>query len=172
MITYSAVRWRTVSLITACGFFTLALALAGWWLWALIPLVFAVAGWMILRKTAYSIGTVGFLLSITTAVFGTLRGLPLWAMVLVVISGLVFWDLDALIHRLDVVEPSDKTREIEKKHLERLGLAVAIGLAASLPGVLLRINFSLAWAIVFGLVVILGIRQVIKELIQRGEKPE
>ena len=158
--------------MAVCIFFTLGLGFSGQWLYALLPLAAAVIGWVLLPRIERTLGTVVFPGTIILAGIGAVSGLPLWSMLLAVTAGIVFWDVDALHNRLEVVETSDHTRQLEKSHFERLALAVVVGLVASLPGLFLKLNFNLLIAIFLGIIIILGIRSGIKELTQWKEKPE
>lgn len=173
---------RNISLLAVCLFYLLGLSIRREWLFALVPLVIAVSGWIITRvdsalpgyrlKAPLPLGTIVFLGIVVGASAGSFNGLPVWSMLLVVVFGVFYWDLDALIQRMKRVDHSDELQMVELEHLRRLVIAGGIGIAASLPGLFLQVKINLFWAIVLGLVIIFGIRLAVKELTQQKEVPE
>jgi len=173
---------RNICLLAVCLFFFLGLSIRQEWLFALVPLVIAVSGWIITRvdsaspgyrlKTSLPLGTIVFLGAIIGASVGSFNGLPVWSMLLVVVFAVFYWDLDALIQRMKRIEHSDELQMVELEHLRRLAVAGGIGITASLPGLFLQVKINLFWAIILGLVIIFGIRQAVNELTQQKEVPD
>lgn len=167
----NTVLFRKLSFFLACFFLGLALLLGAQWLGAICALGLGIAGWFLLDKIRWHAGQAGFILLVAAAAGGIWIGLPLWLMLLVVLFTLAFWDLDAFHYRIAGLKPDDRIKKLEKAHRDRLFLALITGGVISLAGVFIRLNLSLGWAIILGLVIVLGIRFGIRALGARFYEP-
>lgn len=159
-------RLRLLSLILT----TLALAvgyiLDGHWPWVFVFLVLGVAGWWLPKFLDRPPGSLLFTLFVTAAALGALSGIPALAMLIATVSSLAFWDLDAFQERRKRFPASEDTRVLERYHLRRLAWVLGLGLALSLPGLLLHIKINLLWAMLLSLLAVFGIRWGIASLRQ------
>jgi hypothetical protein len=147
-------------------------AVGGLWLWVLGYVILALAGWLLLWRTRMVLGIWMFVIFQVSAVAGLLNGLSYWAMLVVMITGLAFWDLDAFYWRLSRVKASDETWLVEKAHGKRLLIALAAGALLGAGGLLFELKLSLGWAILLGLVIFIGFRYGISALHANDEKPD
>ena len=60
--------------------------------------------------------------------YGVWREFPTVWMLLGAVGGLLGWDLSTLRRRLSYAAPMDDTRDMERRHLERVGIVAALGL--------------------------------------------
>jgi hypothetical protein len=104
------------------------------------------------------------------AAFGMVGGLPALPLLVAVLASLAYWDLDGFNQRLSRVSSTDATRSLEKSHLRRLIIALSLGLLVSLMALSIRIDLSMAWAILLGLVIVISLRLGIGAL-QHHKKP-
>jgi hypothetical protein len=146
-------------------------AVGGHWLWVLGYVILALAGWLLLWRTRTVLGLWMFVVFQVSAVAGLLNGLSYWAMLVVMVAGLAFWDLDAFYWRLSRVKACDETRLVEKAHGKRLLITLAAGALLGAGGLLFELKLSLGWAILLGLVIFIGIRYGIAALHANDEKP-
>ncbi|TFG70443.1 MAG: hypothetical protein E4H27_05965 [Anaerolineales bacterium] len=106
----------------------------------------------------------GFLSFCLLISLGVLRyGISIW-FIIAMHSALALWDLLALNIRLENSDATQDYRMIAKRHLDRLGFAIAASLGLSLLTLYLRANLSLIGIIVCGLVVMAALSSAIKLL--------
>jgi hypothetical protein len=158
---------RKTSFFLACTFLSLALFMEQQWVWAALALCIGAAVWLLIDRIKWQTGWVAFFIFVAVAATGTYLGFPLWLMLPVVLFALVFWDLDAFLYRLSWFEPNERIQQMEKAHYIRLVMALVAGTVISLPGLFLRLDLSLGWAILLGLVIFLGIRLGIRAMGER-----
>jgi hypothetical protein len=96
--------------------------------------------------------------------------LPALPLLVAVLASLAYWDLDGFNQRLSRVDPSDATRSLEKSHLRRLIIALSLGLVVSLVALYVRIDLSMAWAILLSLLIVISLRLGIRAL--QGKQPK
>ena len=181
---------RSMLTIPHLRLFSLALAIAalaagyiwnGIWELAVICIFLGILGWALDSKnrpankkhpaqnSAVKTGPALFLGIVAAAGLGAAIALPVLPMLAAVLAGLAYWDLDGFQERLERVPASEDTRLLEKLHLQRLAWVLGLGLALSLPGLLLDIQLNLGWAILLGLLIVVGIRLGIGFLRQNQE---
>jgi predicted membrane-bound spermidine synthase len=104
------------------------------------------------------------ILFVAAAAIGVIVGLSVFPLLIAVLASLAYWDLDGFQQRLSRVDSSDWTHNLEKSHIRRLLIALGLGLAASLIGLLIRTDLSMIWAILLGLVIVVSLRMGIRAL--------
>ena len=139
------------------------------WIEALLFLILGAAGWMLPKMLARPLGSPLFVVFAAAAGLGAANELPAPAMLIAILAALAYWDLDAFRERLKRVPASENTRLLEKLHVQRLGWVLGLGLALSLPGLLLHLKINLLWAMLLSLLIVISIRQGIDFLRQNQE---
>jgi hypothetical protein len=105
--------------------------------------------------------SVGLIVTILIAALGlSLDLIPGW-MFSGGIFALVAWDLTDYRRRIRFAALDDDERGMERRHLSRLTFLVLSGLALSSIAMLLRLQFTLEWAILLVFVVLLGLTQLV-----------
>lgn len=158
---------RKFSFFLACFVMALALSMERQWLWVALALGLGVAGWYLLDKIRWQAGQAGFIILVGAAAAGIFLGLPLWLMLPAVVFALGFWDLDAFLYRIARFQSDERIERLRKAHHYRLAVTLLAGVVISLPGLFLRLDLSLGWAILLGLVIFLGIRLGIRAMGER-----
>ena len=78
-----------------------------------------------------------------------------------VIGALVAWDLDGFRGRLKLVSERDDKPEMERRHLARLTMYVIATLAFVSLAMLVQLRFTMEWAMLLALIVVLGFMQIV-----------
>jgi hypothetical protein len=149
------------SIVLGATALALGFGLAGDWLGVAVVVALGLL-WLIgqWRGPAWtsSVGLVGFVL---LAAAGLLLGLgPGW-MLLGLVAALTAWDLDGFLRRLDSVEWVERRSEVERRHLLRLLLVDALGLALAALALGVRLDLSFGYLILLGLVAAWGLGRAV-----------
>ena len=96
--------------------------------------------------------------------------LPSMLLLVAVLASLAYWDLEGFHQRLSRVDSTDATHRLEKSHIRRLFIVLGLGLVVSLVALSIRIDLSMVWAILLGLVIVISLRLGIGAL-QHQKKP-
>ena len=113
----------------------------------------------------YWFSSVGLLITIIAAAYGVWREFPTIWMLLGALGGLLGWDLSDFARRLSYAAPMDDTQGMERRHLERVGIVAALGLAIALLSVFIhiqRLAFEVAAALI--LLAALGLTRLVMGL--------
>lgn len=148
----------------ARGYFEGDRAVFGFWIFGLG------AVWLIgeIRRWRWSAAS-GFLVSVAAAGYGLWIGLSAGWMLTGALSALVAWDLSDFLYRVQEAAPEDEVAGLERRHLIRLAIVTAIGLAFSLFGLFFRLQFSFEWTAFLAILSALGVAYLVGR-IQRGER--
>jgi hypothetical protein len=160
----SAPRLHLVSFALACLALAAGYGLSGSTGWAVVLIGFGLAGWGIIKWLKLAAGNIFFILMIVAAGLGPGNGANPFLMLISILAALAFWDLDAFLQRLALVEPSPITHELEHKHLRRLLVVLGAGLLLGGVGLVIKIELNLGWAVILGIVILIGIRLGIQSL--------
>lgn len=155
-------RLRLASLAVATISLVLGFAVAELWQGAILLFILGVGAILALHWYPTRLGTPVFLLMGVGAAAGAFAKAQPVAMLIGFVALLSFWDLDAFYVRLLAFASDEALPRLKKKHLQRLGSVLGLGLAAGLAGLGIRIQFSLEWAIFLGAVVVVCLRLVLK----------
>ena len=134
--------------------------------WKVSPILLA-AGvlWWIGQKRHWnllaSVALVGF---VVAAAMGLWMGLPAGWMLVGVVAALSAWDLDHFARRLRGVERVEMRLALERFHILRLVSVDSLGLLLAGVALAVQYKFSFDVALVLGLVVVLGLSQMISYL--------
>lgn len=101
-------------------------------------------------RKQYWFSTVAFTLTILGAVYGVWNNFATVWMLLGALGGLLGWDLSDFARRLSYAAPIDDIAGMERRHLERAGIVVALGMGITLLSSVIRIN-RLAFEVAVGL---------------------
>lgn len=151
----------TVSILAAASAMAAAYALGGRWLPALAVLLLG-ALWIAVERTGWSwaaslmLGLFSF-----AATAGAWQGLNPVLLVVGMVGALSAWDLDHFTRQLRSVDDVEEERSLSRRHLRRLLVVDALGLASAGVALTVRVRLSFGVALVLGLVAILGLSQAI-----------
>src|SRR5215211_3250250 len=101
----------------------------------------------------YWFSSIALLITVIAAAYGVWRELPTVWMLLAAVGGLLGWDLSDFARRLSYAAPMDDTRDMQRRHLERVGIVAALGIGLALLSLYIRIN-RLAFEVAVGLLLL------------------
>lgn len=106
--------------------------------------------------------SVALLIMVVAAAYGVWREFQTVWMLLGAVGGLLAWDLSDFARRLSYAAPMDDTRDLERRHLERVGIVAALGIGLALLSVYIHIN-RLAFEVAVGLLLlaVLGLTRLV-----------
>ena len=167
----SRVENLSISLLAiAVTILVVSFALAGLWQWAFIFVLVGLLWWAARRQRGWHwASSVGMFVLALAAAAGYWLGMPILAMLAVVVLALSAWDLDAFADRLAQSQQDDWTHILVQRHLRRLiiGNALALGLAAFSLTVELRFNFVVAFLL--GLSMAYGLNRLLVSLSKNNQ---
>lgn len=140
-------RWAEALLITGIA----GLALAGQW-----------RGW---QRTA-SLALVTF---VAAAALAMSLGLGKGQALVAVVAGLCMWDLAHYSLRLRSVPIDDHRHALDRRHISRLLIVAAAGVALGILATGLRIKIGLGAALALGLLAVVGLSEAIGYLRRQGD---
>jgi hypothetical protein len=105
-----------------------------------------------------TIALIGFVVG---AAFAALKGFLPGLMLVVLVAVLSAWDLVSMLARFGRVKKEAVEGGIERRHLYRLAAVDGIGLLLGSAGLLLKLNLSFGVELLLGLVVAIGLSQLI-----------
>ena len=110
----------------------------------------------------YWFSSIALLGIIAAAAYGVWREFPTVWMLLGALGGLLGWDLSDFARRLSYASPMDDTRNLERLHLERVGIVAGLGFGLAILSVMIRIE-RLAFEVAVGLVLLaaLGLTRLV-----------
>jgi len=110
----------------------------------------------------YWFSSIALLITVIAAAYGVWRELPTVWMLLAAVGGLLGWDLSDFARRLSYAAPMDDTRDMQRRHLERVGIVAALGIGLALLSLYIRIN-RLAFEVAVGLLLLaaLGLTRLV-----------
>lgn len=121
--------------------------------WFLLLAVF----WLFAQyRKWYWFSSIALLITVFAAAYGVWREFPAVWMLLGALGGLLGWDLSDFARRLSYAAPMDDTRDMERRHLGRVGIVAALGVGLALVSLYVRIN-RLAFEVAVGLVLLAAI---------------
>jgi hypothetical protein len=133
-------------------------ARGGLWSWAVLWIALGSAAWFGRRRWA-RVGSVVFLGWTGAAVAGFLVGLGQGWMLLGGVAALVVWDLDHFARRLHTASRVEQEALLVRAHLQRIALVAGAGLLLGGLALLVQVQLSLGWAVLLGLLVMVGVQQ-------------
>jgi hypothetical protein len=150
-----------VSVCLSVGAFALGSALGGLWFVALPILVLGVA-WLAGQTRGWPwIASLGLVLSTVAAAAGLLVGLGAGWMLAGLVAALAAWDLHHFSHTLESVPRVEGARSLERRHLQRLLIAVGLGVLLAVVALGIRVTLGFGLVLLLGLVAVLGLSQAV-----------
>ena len=143
----------------ALGYFAEGHVTAAYWI-----LAFGVTWLMAEIRRVRWVASLGFLACVVASAYGLWIGLSSSWMLAGALGALVAWDLSDFLRRLVDAAPDDETSGLIHRHLLRLIIVTAAGLAFSLVAMFLRLRFSFEWAAFLAILSALGVSLLIKQL--------
>jgi hypothetical protein len=127
----------------------------------LIGIVWLLAHW----RKLYWFSSVALFLAIIAAGIGIWREFPAVWMLLGALGGLLGWDLSDFAQRLRFASPTDDIRDMERRHLARVGVVAALGGGLAYLSVVIQIR-RLAFEPAVGLILLaaLGLTRLVMRL--------
>lgn len=161
-----------VSILISIGLATLGLALGyalhAHWLWAGLAIGLGL-GWLVGQGWGwYWPAPVGFTLLIGLAAWGVWQGLSPGWFLFSTVAALVAWDLANFAQRQQQAAPEARAAGLAGLHLRRLLPVAGLGWLLGYLALNLHFNLSFGWALLLGLLVILGLSRAIGFLKQGG----
>jgi hypothetical protein len=112
------------------------------WEIGLVFLAAALLGYLFKKQMGDWFPSVLFVLYLAAASLGLLIGLaPVW-MIIGVTAALASWDLAMFCPRLESGSRPDLVINLERRHVEYLGVSMGLGLLMALTGLFLRLQLS------------------------------
>ena len=124
-------------------------------------LIFGVAWLFSQWRRWYWFSSVGLIVIILIAALGTWMGLTPGWMFASGIFALMAWDLTDYRRRIRFAALDDDERGMERRHISRLTFLAFAGLSLSSIAMLVRLEFTLEWAILLVFVVLFGLTQLV-----------
>jgi hypothetical protein len=127
-----------------------------------LPVLILGVAWLVGLSRGWDwMAPLGLVLSTLVAAAGLLLGAGVGWMLSGLVAALSAWDLHHFSRLLDSVPRAGRAREPERRHLQRLCIAVGMGLllATIALGVEVRLSFGLV--IVLGLIAVLGLSRAV-----------
>jgi len=118
------------------------------WL-VLLGVVWLLAHW----RRLYWFSSVGLLLMIVAAAYGVWNDFRTIWMLLGALGGLLGWDLSDFAQRLRFASPTDNVKELEHRHLIRVGIVAALGFGLALLSLFIHVR-RLAFEVAVGLILL------------------
>lgn len=143
----------------AYGYLAQGHATAAYWILGLglAWLVAEMRGW---RRFA----SFGFLACVAAAAYGLWIELSPGWMLAGVLGVLVAWDLSDFFRRILNAAPGDEIQGMARRHLLRLAIVTAAGLALSLVGMFARMRLSFEWAAFLAILSALGVSLLVRRM--------
>ncbi len=117
---------------------------ARWWVW--LGIVWLLAYW----RKYYWFSSIALLLSVFAAAYGVWREFPTIWMLLGALGALLGWDLSDFTMRLPYAAPTADVKDMERRHLARVGVVAALGVGLAVLSLFIRVR-RLAFEIAVGL---------------------
>jgi hypothetical protein len=124
------------------------------------------AAWLFAHfRKWYWFSSIALLVAVVSAAYGVWREIPTVWMLLGAVGGLLGWDLSDFARRLSYAAPMDDTREMQRRHLERVGIVAALGIGLALLSLYIHIQ-RLAFEVAVGLLLLaaLGLTRLVMGL--------
>lgn len=145
----------------SAGAFALGCVLGGLWFVALPVLILGVT-WLIGQSRGWPwIAPLGLALSTVAAAAGLLLGLGAGWMLVGLVAALAAWDLHHFSHTLESVPRVEGERNLERRHLQRLLIAVGLGVLLAAVALGIDVTLSFGFVLLLGLVAVLGLSQAV-----------
>lgn len=127
----------------------------------LMGIVWLLAHW----RKYYWFSSVALLLAIFAAGYGVWREFPTVWMLPGALGGLLGWDLSDFARRLGYAAPTDDVKDLERKHLARVGVVAALGLGLAILSLFIHVR-RLAFEVAVGLILLaaLGLTRLVMRL--------
>ena len=120
-------------------------------------------GWLVARWQRWHwYAPIALLVMVAAAAYGVWKEFPTIWMLLGALGGLLGWDLTDFAHRLSYAAPTDEIRGMERRHLERVGIVVVLGLGLALLSEYIHVQ-RLAFEVAVGLIILaaLGLTRLV-----------
>jgi hypothetical protein len=159
------VSFSTGLLAVAVALLVISYALAGFWQWAFVFILVGLLWWIAERQRGWHWApSVGMVVLTAVAASGYWLGMPILAMLAVVILALSAWDLDAFADRLAQSQLDDSAHHLVQSHLRRLIIVNAVALVLAAFSLTVEFRFSFIIAFILGLLMAYGLNRLLVSL--------
>jgi hypothetical protein len=149
------------SIVFAMVILALGYALTPLWLGAVVVAILGLI-WLVGQQRQVDwLNDFGFAFFVAAAAIGVWRGAPSGWMLVGTVAALAAWDLARFDGRLAQVEQIIGGRQLRRDHLRRLLLVAGLGLGFGALALGLQFELSLGWAILLGLLVVIGLSRIV-----------
>lgn len=155
---------KNVSFFIACSALALAFWISQYYLLSVIFLIVLVINLIADKKNPSFLGSILFIVVICGTALGIMIGEAPPLLLLVCVTSIFYWDMDALDKRLKLQKSTEITRGMVRAHIYRLLGSLGIGYLIGLVSLFIDIRISLGWAILLGVVVFAGIFLIIRSV--------
>jgi hypothetical protein len=142
----------------------LGFTLGGEELLAPVVTIFGIMWLVAVHREWQAVTTIAMMVFVAGTAFATWKGFMPGLMLVVLVAGLSAWDLVSMSARFRRVKKEAIEQGIERRHLTRLAAVDGMGLLLGSAGLLLKINLGFGVEILLGLVVAIGLSQLILHL--------
>lgn len=161
-ITFFAIAIATFAMTTS-------FAIRGFWLLAPIW-VLAGALWALgEQRSTRSTPTLGLLIWLAGAIYGSFERVALIGLLVALVAALVAWESGRLTRRLRAARQVEFAAELTQAHQRRLFLTAGVGLLVGLVALLVRIPIGFNWALLLGIIAIIGLASALRYLQQESD---
>ncbi len=133
------------------------------WL-APVVTIFGIMWLVAVQREWQAVTAFAMVVFVAGTVFAAWKGVWPGMMLVTLVAALSAWDLVSMSARFRTVKKEAVEQGIERRHLTRLAAVDGIGLLLGSAGLLLKINLSFGVEILLGLVVAIGLSQLILHL--------
>ncbi len=128
-------------------------------------IVWLLAQW----RRVHWIGSIVLLAFVAAAALGLWIGLPISLMTLGAVGGLLGWDMADFTRRLHFASPTDDVRGMELRHMARVAIVSALGLAIAALTAIVHVKIPFELAVLLVLLAAIGLTRLVAWL-QRGNE--
>lgn len=140
-------------------------------LWYVAIMIIAVGLlWLIGQRRGLNwTASLGFAFFVAAIIYGNLQGISLLWLLPGILITLAAWDLSHFSQYLGSVEDVRKETNLRWHHFLRLGIIIGLGSFLSISAISFETELYFVWAILLGLLAIIGLSQTVRFLRQESD---
>ncbi len=161
-LAYGSIAIAALGLAVGC-------TLAGKELLAPVVTILGIVWMVAVMRQWFVVSEIAMVIFISGAVYGTWQGFLPGLMLVVLVASLSAWDLVSMLARFKKVKRESIGEGIERRHLIRLAAVDGLGLVSGAAGLLIRTRLNFVMIVLLGLIVAIGLSQLLFRLQQSRE---